>query len=1238
MSNFTRSGRRAKIWQSITSLSCCSIDLKTKRNLSMKVLAFIMLFAFSTSSVFAQDTARSTFFNRCQADAPPGPSEADVANLYLNQCGDVPAQVVKSTLMEGNDCAWNVEYTYDVKCGDFEEQIKISYNGGDISAPELNDGAEVPTGGSNLNLCYSDIPEGPSIADIAALYVDNCSDVIVTKSGSPEGSDCAWNVTYKYTIQDACGNMAEDLDVSYSGGDTAPPTLNKNAQIPQGENGLNLCFSDKVAGPTVEEIAALFSDNCGLVLVDKTENSKGTDCKWLANYTYTIQDECGNFADPISITYRGGDFEAPVLANIPADITVDCIDEIPGFPKNVSASDNCTAKVTVIASDDNSGLGDACNGGTVVRTWIATDDCGLNSSASQTITVLPTPEATLAEIEFVSNISCEDAAGFEAPDLSYNNGVDGGACAVSGSLEAVVVPDYTECGGTITVSYDGVDSCDRPLSAGPFVITVDPAPMAEFEQVVNMEITCEEANAFEPGSLSYTNGGTGACEISGSVPGELLGSYTECGGTLYVDWAFTDDCNRTITAKKTITVLPAPMAEFDEVIDMEMTCEEANAFEAGSLSYTNGGTGACEISGSVPGELSGTYDECGGTLYIDWSFTDDCDRTITAQKVITVLPAPMAEFEEVIDMEITCEEANAFEPGSLSYTNGGTGICEISGSVPGELTGSYTECGGTLYVDWSFTDDCQRTITAKKTITVLPAPMAEFDEVLDEEITCEEANDYVAGSLSYTNGGTGVCEISGSVDGELSGQYNYCGGTLYVDWTYTDECQRTITAQKVITVLPAPMAEFDQVTDMEVTCEEAGAIEAGYLAYSNGGTEACNISGEVLGELTGSYTECGGTLYIDWTYTDECQRTITAKKTITVLPAPMAEFDGVEDMEVSCEEAASIAAGYLAYTNDGTGACEISGEVLGELSGSYTECGGALYIDWTFTDECNRTITAQKVITVLPAPMAEFDDVQNIQIECDLADDYIVNPLAYTNGGTGACEISGSVEGELSGSYTECGGTLYVDWTYTDECNRTITAQKVITVLPAPMAEFEEVNDMEITCEEANAFEPGSLSYSNDLAGACEISGSVPGELTGSYTECGGTLYVDWSFTDDCDRTITAKKTITVLPAPMAEFDEVLDEEITCEEANDYVAGSLSYTNGGTGVCEISGSVDGELSGQYNYCGGTLYVDWTYTDDCQRTITAQKVITVLPAPMAEFEEVLDEEITCEEANDYVAGS
>ena len=63
-----------------------------------------------------------------------------------------------------------------------------------------------------------------------------------------------------------------------------------------------------------------------------------------------------------------------------------------------------------------------------------------------------------------------------------------------------------------------------------------------------------------------------------------------------------------------------------------------------NLSYTNGELGACEISGDVPGTLAGTFDECGGSQTVTWTFTDDCNRTITHVQTITIDPAPMAAF------------------------------------------------------------------------------------------------------------------------------------------------------------------------------------------------------------------------------------------------------------------------------------------------------------------------------------------------------------------------------------------------------------------------------------------------------------------------------------------------------------------------------------------------------------------------------------------------------------------
>jgi hypothetical protein len=58
----------------------------------------------------------------------------------------------------------------------------------------------------DINDCKVNAPDGPSTAEIAALYEDDCGSVNVSRAMSMTGDDCAWTVTYEFTITDDCGN------------------------------------------------------------------------------------------------------------------------------------------------------------------------------------------------------------------------------------------------------------------------------------------------------------------------------------------------------------------------------------------------------------------------------------------------------------------------------------------------------------------------------------------------------------------------------------------------------------------------------------------------------------------------------------------------------------------------------------------------------------------------------------------------------------------------------------------------------------------------------------------------------------------------------------------------------------------------------------------------------------------------------------------------------------------------
>ncbi|MBK7426628.1 MAG: hypothetical protein IPI60_06185 [Saprospiraceae bacterium] len=905
--------------------------------------------------------------------------------------------------------------------------------------------------------------------------------------------------------------------------------------------------------------------------------------------------------------------------NAPADITLTCeegqnfVVSSLDYSNGMSGSCEITGSVPGILS----GIFDVC-GSVETVTWTFTDDCGRIISHIQTITTLPAPEPVFINAPADITLTCEDASVFTVSDLAYTNG-ETGSCEVTGTVPGLVSGSFDACGGVQTITWTFVDDCNRTITHTQ-TITVEPAPQAAFINApADITLTCEEASIFTASDLNYANGETGSCEITGTVPGLVSGSFDACGGTQTITWTFTDACDRTITHTQTITVEPAPQAAFiNAPADVTMTCEEAAVFTVSDLAYTNGEAGSCEIAGSVPGLVSGSFDACGGTQTITWTFTDACDRTITHTQTITVEPAPQAAFINApADVTMTCEEAAVFTVSDLAYTNGEAGSCEIAGSAPGLVSGSFDACGGTQTITWTFTDTCDRTITHTQTITVEPAaPAAFINAPADVTMTCEEAAVFTASDLNYTNGETGSCEIAGSVPGLVSGSFDACGGTQTITWTFTDACDRTITHTQTITVEPAPQAAFiNAPADVTMTCEEAAVFTVSDLNYTNGETGSCEITGTVPGLVSGGFDACGGIQTITWIFTDACDRTITHTQTITVEPALQAAFvNAPADITLTCDEAAVFTMLDLDYSNGATGSCEITGSVPGVLNGSFDTCGGTQTITWTFTDMCDRTIMHVQTINVIPALEAAFiNPPADIILTCEEATNMTVSTLNYTNAELGSCEITGSVPGLVGGNFDECGGILTITWTFTDECDRTISHTQTITVEPAAQASFINAPaDIILNCLEAVSFSVPDLSYSNGENGSCDISGFIPGILSGTFDECGGTQTITWTFTDPCGRVISHVQNVSIEPTSAASFvNPPADITLTCEEAANFVPGSLNYSNDETTLCDISGSVPGILSGDLTACGTGASVTWTFVDICGRDITHVQMINVI---------------------------
>jgi hypothetical protein len=446
-----------------------------------------------------------------------------------------------------------------------------------------------------------------------------------------------------------------------------------------------------------------------------------------------------------------------------------------------------------------------------------------------------------------------------APVATYTNG-ETGPCENSGTIPATVTPNWTLCaGGTITVNYTGVDDCGNALS-GSASITVTPATVSVLTlPTLPSTLDCASATAYTSApDATYTNGETGPCENSGTIPGTVTPNWTLCaGGTITVNYTGVDDCGNPLSGSATITVTPAPVAVLTlPTLPTTLDCASATAYtSAPAATYNNGATGPCENSGTIPATVTPNWTLCaGGTITVNYTGVDDCNNPLIGTATITVTPAPPAVLTlPTLPTTLDCAAATAYTSAPVAtYTNGATGPCENSGTIPATVTPNWTLCaGGMITVNYTGVDDCGNALSGSASITVTPAPVAVLTlPTLPTTLDCASATAYTSAPVAtYTNGETGSCENSGTIPATVTPNWTLCaGGTITVNYTGVDDCGNALSGSANITVAPAPVAILTLPTlPSTLDCAAATAYTSAPAAtYTNGATGPCENSGTYL--------------------------------------------------------------------------------------------------------------------------------------------------------------------------------------------------------------------------------------------------------------------------------------------------------------------------------------------------------------------------------------------------------
>ncbi|MGL2967618.1 HYR-like domain-containing protein, partial [Flavobacterium sp. XGLA_31] len=610
-----------------------------------------------------------------------------------------------------------------------------------------------------------------------------------------------------------------------------------------------------------------------------------------------------------------------------------------------------------------------------------------------------------------------------------------------------------------------------------------------------------------------------------------------------------------------------------------------------------------DLTGLVPGTYNVKITDANGCIV-------DKSRTITATN------PPIATFANTSDITVPCGEATT---SSLTYTNGGTASCLISGSVTSTLSSQTPAgvCGGTITETWTYTDAYNRTIVKTRTITVSPAALPTMTAPSNITVACGSLPS--PSTLSFTNGLSGSCGINGvsnlSTFSTLPGA---CGGTVTETWTATDSCGRALApVSRTITVNPAALPTMTASSNITVAC---GSIPApSTIAFSNGLSGSCAINGiSNTSTLSTIPDACGGTVTETWTATDSCGRTLApVSRTITVNPAALPTMTAPSNITVAC---GSIPApSTIAFSNGLSGSCAISGisntSTFSTLPGA---CGGTVTETWTATDSCGRALApVSRTITVSPATLPTMTAPSNITVACGSIP--ASSTIAFSNGLSGSCAINGTSNASTFSTIPgACGGTVTETWTATDACGRALApVSRTITVSPAALPTMTAPEDITVTCGAIPA--PRTISFSNGLSGNCRINGtSNPSTFTTTVAGfCNGKVTETWTATDSCGRALASvSRTITVddtVAPTWTTGASVLNRTVECSDtvalanaqnlapiASDNCATNLTYTK--TSGDFVAGS-----------CGsnGTYTNTWTATDLCNNTSqTFTQIISV----------------------------
>jgi hypothetical protein len=1044
--------------------------------------------------------------------------------------------------------------------------------------------------------CVDEI-EIPTLPEVK----DKCGNVLTGVAGTaptpPVGNG---EMVYTWTYTDCAGNQ-QTYTHTITILDDVPPSFDCPSDLSV------QCF-DEV--PDAQSYLEYITDNCGVDTPTYSVNevSEGT-CPVTITRIITISDFSGNLA---SCTHKivVHDKTAPVLADVDAEIFVECLDQVPPMIA-LGWTDNCDGQGTVTGTDGPY-IGDDCEG-TITRTWDYTDACGNKATRTQTIVVRDITPPVLHGVGPDLTINCpEDPEDYFSKPWATDNCDDDVTLLHFDKREDGICPgEYT-----ITRYWYARDNCNNCACDQYQTITVvdNTPPVVTVPGPTTIE--CHEDPVFADPVI------TDACDdnvdfvfFDSRTPGDCPGEFTV---TRY--YTATDACGNVGCAFQIINVVdntgPVITADVEsgdlgcnpDDVTPVFTAVDACEGTIASVTVTTLGpeNDGCDYSQTWTANASDGCGNAASPVSITYTWRQDntapaisgtlTETTVTGCSMAAVPAAvtTVAELEAMgLSIRDNCSAADLLEVRHDDV---------ISGSCPTQIARTYTVM-----------DECSNESTILHTI-YLATPELVVGKPADMNVSACEYRDQAALDAAFAMWLTeftvsGGCTPTASY-GTPVAPVLCAGGSTLVTYSYSDVCESgTVTASFTVNK-PAPIvvgkpADYTKAAEEFLSQDE---VDAAFAAWLTGFTVTGGCDPEGSYGTPSAPSICGESKVVTYTVTDLCESDVVSA-TFTITSANQLVISYPSDVEASaCDFAdqADLEADFALWLQG----FSVSGGI--NPSGTYGTtvtpvfCAeSSIRVIYEVTDVCGSgsvqatyTVHAPSELVVtspgnLTVPACQYDT----QAEIDAAFASWLEGF----GVTGGCNLEGSYGTPVAPRLCT-GGTVTVTYNVMDKCETaSAIASFTLGTLGDPVITVPSAS-LTLDCydaEEVDAWIAGASAV-NSCGETIEVYAAYDPPLT----NCNETVMVTFTAEDACGNTVTASKSFIV--------NDNLAPQFTCpDDVTLYTAGTATSTSWvapdltGSDNCSPADLIvftgvrsDGKLLND-PWPLGTTTITWTAADECK---------------------------------------